>query len=89
VIHLVKTDSWELTTTYGEYTRTIPAMFKNFDSPAKAWERRCARGKRAMRASALRALAAVRYGRVRKLEDRRTRNSGTFRRGRRAWSATS
>ena len=44
-IHLVKTDSCESCHQLGgEYTRTIPAMFKNFDSPAKAWERRVRSG---------------------------------------------
>jgi hypothetical protein len=44
-IHLVKTDSCESCHQIGgEYTRTIPAMFKNFDSPAKAWERRVRSG---------------------------------------------
>jgi hypothetical protein len=44
-IHLVKTDSCESCHQLGgEYTRTIPAMFKNFDSPAKAWERRVKSG---------------------------------------------
>lgn len=44
-IHLVKTDSCESCHQLGgEYTRTIPALFKNFDSPAKAWERRVRSG---------------------------------------------
>ena len=44
-MHLVKTDSCESCHQLGgEYTRTIPAMFKNFDSPAKAWERRVRSG---------------------------------------------
>ena len=44
-IHLIKTDSCESCHQLGgEYTRTIPAMFKNFDSPAKAWERRVRSG---------------------------------------------
>jgi hypothetical protein len=44
-IHLIKTDSCESCHQLGgEYTRTIPTMFKNFDSPAKAWERRVRSG---------------------------------------------
>ena len=38
-LHLVKTDSCESCHQLGnQYTRTIPAMFSNFDSPAQAWD---------------------------------------------------
>jgi hypothetical protein len=44
-IHLVKTDSCESCHQLGsQYTRTIPAMFSNFDSPAQAWMRRVQSG---------------------------------------------
>ena len=44
-IHLVKTDSCESCHQLGnEYTRTIPSMFSNFDSPAQAWMRRVQSG---------------------------------------------
>jgi hypothetical protein len=44
-LHLIKTDSCESCHALGnEYTRTIPAMFKNFDSPAQAWLRRVKSG---------------------------------------------
>jgi hypothetical protein len=44
-LHLVKTDSCESCHQLGnEYTRTIPALFSNFDSPAKAWMRRVQSG---------------------------------------------
>ena len=44
-IHLVKTDSCESCHQIGnEYTRTIPAMFKSFDSPSQAWARRVQSG---------------------------------------------
>ena len=44
-IHLIKTDSCESCHQLGsEYTRTIPAMFSNFDSPAQAWMRRVQSG---------------------------------------------
>ncbi len=44
-IHMVKTDTCETCHQLGsEYTRTIPAMFKDLDSPAKAWERRIKSG---------------------------------------------
>jgi hypothetical protein len=43
--HLVKTDSCESCHQLGnEYTRTIPALFRNFDSPAQAWMRRVESG---------------------------------------------
>ena len=44
-LHLIKTDSCESCHQLGnEYTRTIPALFSNFDSPAKAWMRRVQSG---------------------------------------------
>jgi hypothetical protein len=44
-IHLIKTDSCESCHQLGnQYTRTIPALFKNFDSPAQAWMRRVKSG---------------------------------------------
>jgi len=44
-IHLVKTDSCESCHQLGsEYTRTIPPMFRNLDSPAQAWMRRVQSG---------------------------------------------
>lgn len=44
-LHLIKTDSCESCHQLGnQYTRTIPAMFKNFDSPAQAWMRRVQSG---------------------------------------------
>jgi hypothetical protein len=44
-LHLVKTDSCESCHQLGnEYTRTIPSMFKNLDSPSKAWFRRIQSG---------------------------------------------
>src|ERR1700674_1412869 len=44
-IHLIKTDSCESCHQLGnQWTRTIPALFKNFDSPAQAWARRIKSG---------------------------------------------
>ena len=44
-IHLVKTDSCESCHQLGNlYTRTIPPLFSNFDSPAQAWMRRIQSG---------------------------------------------
>ena len=44
-IHLIKTDSCESCHQLGNaYTRTIPPMFANLDSPAKAWLRRVQSG---------------------------------------------
>lgn len=44
-LHLIKTDSCESCHQLGnEYTRTIPALFHDFDSPAKAWMRRIQSG---------------------------------------------
>jgi hypothetical protein len=44
-LHLVKTDSCESCHQLGnKYTRTIPALFSNFDSPAQAWMRRVQSG---------------------------------------------
>jgi hypothetical protein len=44
-IHLVKTDSCESCHQLGNaYTRTIPKMFANIDSPAQAWARRIQSG---------------------------------------------
>jgi len=44
-LHLIKTDSCESCHQLGnQYTRTIPALFKNFDSPAQAWTRRVQSG---------------------------------------------
>ena len=44
-LHLVKTDSCESCHQMGnEYTRTIPPMFRNIDSPAQAWLRRVQSG---------------------------------------------
>jgi hypothetical protein len=44
-IHLIKTDSCESCHQLGnQWTRTIPPLFKNFDSPAQAWARRVKSG---------------------------------------------
>jgi hypothetical protein len=44
-LHLVKTDSCESCHEMGgAYTRTMPAMFASFDSPAQAWARRIRSG---------------------------------------------
>ena len=44
-LHLVKTDSCESCHQLGnEYTRTIPELFRNIDSPAQAWLRRVQSG---------------------------------------------
>jgi hypothetical protein len=44
-VHLIKTDSCESCHQLGsEYTRTIPPMFSNLDSPARAWMRRVQSG---------------------------------------------
>lgn len=44
-IHLIKTDSCESCHQLGSaYTRTIPALFANLDSPAQAWMRRIQSG---------------------------------------------
>jgi hypothetical protein len=44
-LHLVKTDSCESCHQLGnEYTRTIPTLFQNLDSPAQAWLRRVQSG---------------------------------------------
>jgi hypothetical protein len=44
-LHLVKTDSCESCHQLGNaYTRTIPSMFSNLDSPAQAWRRRIESG---------------------------------------------
>jgi len=44
-LHLIKTDSCESCHQLGsEYTRTIPALFRNFDSPSQAWLRRVQSG---------------------------------------------
>ena len=44
-IHLIKTDSCESCHQLGNaYTRTIPSMFSNLDSPAQAWMRRVQSG---------------------------------------------
>ena len=44
-IHLVKTDSCESCHQSGNaYTRTIPSLFSNLDSPAQAWMRRVQSG---------------------------------------------
>ena len=44
-LHLVKTDSCESCHQLGnEYTRTIPGLFSDIDSPAKAWMRRVQSG---------------------------------------------
>ncbi|MEO8593296.1 MAG: carboxypeptidase-like regulatory domain-containing protein [Candidatus Solibacter sp.] len=44
-LHLVKTDSCESCHQMGnEYTRTIPPLFRNMDSPAQAWFRRIQSG---------------------------------------------
>lgn len=44
-LHLIKTDSCESCHQLGnEYTRTIPPLFQNFDSPAQAWMRRVQSG---------------------------------------------
>ncbi len=44
-LHLIKTDSCESCHQLGnKYTRTIPALFDHFDSPAAAWMRRVQSG---------------------------------------------
>jgi hypothetical protein len=44
-LHLIKTDSCESCHQLGnKYTRTIPPMFANFDSPAQSWARRVESG---------------------------------------------
>ena len=44
-LHLIKTDSCESCHQLGnQYTRTIPPMFANLDSPAQAWMRRVQSG---------------------------------------------
>jgi hypothetical protein len=44
-LHLIKTDSCESCHQLGnEYTRTIPPLFQNLDSPAQAWLRRVQSG---------------------------------------------
>ncbi len=44
-LHLIKTDSCESCHQLGNaYTRTIPKLFENFDSPAQAWMRRVQSG---------------------------------------------
>jgi hypothetical protein len=44
-LHLIKTDSCESCHQLGsEYTRTIPTLFRNFDSPSQAWLRRVQSG---------------------------------------------
>ena len=44
-LHLIKTDSCESCHQLGnKYTRTIPPLFRHFDSPAKAWMRRLQSG---------------------------------------------
>src|SRR3954469_16156228 len=44
-LHLVKTDSCESCHQLGnEYTRTVPALFRDLDSPAKMWMRRVQSG---------------------------------------------
>ena len=44
-IHLIKTDSCESCHQLGnQWTRTIPPLFKSFDSPAQAWARRVKSG---------------------------------------------
>ncbi|HMD49754.1 MAG TPA: carboxypeptidase-like regulatory domain-containing protein [Bryobacteraceae bacterium] len=44
-LHLIKTDSCESCHQLGNaYTRTIPALFSNLDSPAQAWSRRVQSG---------------------------------------------
>jgi hypothetical protein len=44
-LHLIKTDSCESCHQLGnQYTRTIPPLFANFDSPAQAWMRRIQSG---------------------------------------------
>ena len=44
-IHLIKTDSCESCHQLGnKYTRTIPAMFGNFETPAESWMRRVQSG---------------------------------------------
>src|ERR1700684_1158369 len=44
-LHLIKTDSCESCHELGnEYTRTIPPLFRSFDSPAQAWMRRVQSG---------------------------------------------
>jgi hypothetical protein len=44
-LHLIKTDSCESCHQLGNaYTRSIPSMFSNLDSPARAWRRRIESG---------------------------------------------
>jgi hypothetical protein len=44
-LHLIKTDSCESCHQLGnQYTRTIPALFSNLDSPAQQWQRRVQSG---------------------------------------------
>src|SRR4051812_46914223 len=44
-LHLIKTDSCESCHQLGnQWTRTIPPLFKSFDSPAQAWARRIKSG---------------------------------------------
>jgi hypothetical protein len=44
-LHLIKTDSCESCHQLGnEYTRTIPALFRNLDSPGESWMRRVQSG---------------------------------------------
>jgi hypothetical protein len=44
-LHLIKTDSCESCHQLGNaYTRTIPELFRHFDSPAQAWMRRVQSG---------------------------------------------
>jgi len=44
-LHLIKTDSCESCHQLGNaYTRTLPALFQNYDSPAQAWMRRVQSG---------------------------------------------
>lgn len=44
-LHLIKTDSCESCHQLGnEYTRSIPALFRRFDSPSGAWLRRVQSG---------------------------------------------
>ena len=94
-IHLIKTDSCESCHQLGnEYTRTIPAMFSNLDSPAQAWMRRVQSGQAGQRddgrPEAIRPGAG--HGGVWRLDHAasRTANCPPRRlRGRRASSATS
>ena len=94
-IHLIKTDSCESCHQLGnEYTRTIPPMFANLDSPAQAWMRRMQSGQAgsAMMGGLDAAGPGTRLGRIRRL-DHPHRATANFprrrRRGRRASSATS